>query len=449
MLQGCFRIYGDIGRTETERSRSERSYRFKAPAARARRVAPSPLASVPYSIYNYHVPLYARATSYTAGAKPPPLWSRPDPALAAAGIEGELVVARVRAFAMALLLIAPTWNLMHASEDPVHVAGFSVTLAAALVSWGILWALRHGRWRPWIGFASSAFDISMVSLALTSFLVVGSPMVALNSKVTFEMYFLAITATSLRYDARICMLAGLLAMAQYGGLWAFSAAGFDLHAPKFVAAAGPYLPVDIWTRLILLGIATVLAVMLVRRAQRLLYLAARDRLTGVYNRGHFDRAIVTAMELAGRSGAPLSLVILDIDHFKRINDEHGHASGDLTIRAVAAHLSRAMRRTDVVARYGGEEFVVLMPGIPPATARERIEALRQELAGQPLELGNGHTLTVSFSAGVAGSPDDRELETPDALLAAADFRLLAAKRDGRGRCYGPEIGAAELAGGMR
>ncbi|HEU5049663.1 MAG TPA: diguanylate cyclase [Gemmatimonadales bacterium] len=384
------------------------------------------------------MPPFARAASYTAGAKPPPLWSRPDPALAAAGIEGELVVARVRAFAMALLLIAPTWNLIHAAHDPVHIAGFSVTLTAALVSWGILWALRHGRWRPWIGFASSAFDVTMVSTALASFLVVGSPMVALNSKVTFEMYFLAITATSLRYDARICMASGLLAVAQYGGLWAFAESRFDLHAPRFVAAAGPYLPVDLWTRLILLGIATVLAVTLVRRAQRLLYLAARDRLTGVYNRGHFDRAIVTALELASRSGAPLSLAILDIDHFKRINDEHGHASGDLTIRAVAAHLSNAMRRTDVVARYGGEEFVVLMPGITPDVARERIEALRGELAARPLDLGNGHVLTVSFSAGIAGSPADGENATPDALLSAADMRLLAAKRDGRGRVYGTD-----------
>ena len=374
---------------------------------------------------------------YTAGAKPPPVWSRPDPALAAAGVEGELVVARVRAFAMVLLLIAPTWNILTRPDDPVHQAGFSVTLTAAIVSWWILWRLRRRRWRPWIGFASSAFDISMVSIALASFLVVGSPMVALNSKVTFEMYFLAITATSLRYDARVCMASGLLALAQYGGLWAFASARFDLHAAEFVAAAGPYLPVDIWTRLILLAIATVLAVTLVRRAQRLLYLAARDRLTGVFNRGHFDRAMATAMEIAGRSGDPLSLAILDIDHFKQINDVHGHVSGDLTIRAVARHLTNAMRRTDVVARYGGEEFVVIMPGTTPAVALERIESLRRQLAETPLDLGNGHVLTVSFSAGVAGSPDDAERTTPDELVSCADQRLLAAKRDGRGRCYGP------------
>ena len=102
---------------------------------------------------------------------------------------GEFVVARVRLLVMALLMLAPTWNLIHHPEDPIHVTGFSVTLAASIAALAIWLTLRRGRWWPWIGFASSAFDISMVSTALVSFLIVASPMVALNSKVTFEMYF--------------------------------------------------------------------------------------------------------------------------------------------------------------------------------------------------------------------------------------------------------------------
>ena len=145
-------------------------------------------------------------------------------------------------------------------------------------------------------------------------------MVALNSKVTFEMYFLAVTATSLRYDARICLVAGLLALGEYGGLWAYAATHYDLYNPVYANESGPYSPVDLSTRLILLGIATILAVTIVRRAQRLLYLASRDRLTGLFNRGHFDRALRAAMESASRSGQPLSLAILDLDHFKQVND---------------------------------------------------------------------------------------------------------------------------------
>ena len=150
------------------------------------------------------MPAIIRSDRYTDGAAAPPLWARPDPALAAAGIEGEYVVARVRLFAMALLLIAPTYNIIRAPEVPIHVTGFAVTVAASIAALAI-----------WL---TSAFDVSMVSTALVTFLIVGSPLVALNSKVTFEMYFLAVVAASLRYDARICLFAGLLAVTQYGGL---------------------------------------------------------------------------------------------------------------------------------------------------------------------------------------------------------------------------------------
>jgi predicted signal transduction protein with EAL and GGDEF domain len=251
---------------------------------------------------------------------------------------------------MALLMIAPTWNITHYPDVPIHVTGFTVTLCASIAAVAIWAMLRRGRWRPWIGFASSALDVSMVSTALVTFLVVGSPMVALNSKVTFEMYFLAIVATSLRYDARVCLVAGALALTQYGGLWAYAASRYDLHDAAYAADSGPYIPVDLATRLILLGIATLLAVTIVRRAQRLLYLASRDRLTGLYNRGHFDRALGAAVEGAARSGQPLSLAILDLDHFKAINDQHGHAGGDRALCEVAQWLSRAMRRTDMLRR---------------------------------------------------------------------------------------------------
>ena len=373
---------------------------------------------------------------FTTGAAAPPLWARPDPALAAAGVEGEMVVARVRMVAMALLLIAPTWNIVHHPEDPVHRTGFAVTVAAALAAVAIWRFLRRGRWRPWIGFASSAFDVSMVSLALVSFLVVGSPMIALNSKVTFEMYFLAIVATSLRYDARICIVVGLLALGEYAGLWAHAAARFTLDDPAYVAAAGPYSRVDLSTRLILLGVATILAVTIVRRAQRLLYLASRDRLTGLFNRGHFDRALRSAMDRAGRDGQALTVALVDVDHFKRINDTYGHALGDRALLQTAQLLSRAMRRTDLVARYGGEEFALLLPGTGVESAVARIEALRREVAATPIDLGGGETLLINFSAGLAGIPDDAEATSPKALLSLADDRLLTAKRGGRGRCVG-------------
>jgi len=380
----------------------------------------------------------AISNSYSDGAAEPPIWSPPDPALAAAGIEGEFVVARVRLLAMALLLIAPTYNVIRDPAKPMFVTGFAVTFVGGIAAVAIWSALRRGRWRPWIGFASSTLDVSLVSFALVTFLLVSSPLQALNSNVTFEMYFLAILATSLRYDARICIVVGTIGMAEYGALWAYAGTRYDLHDPRYFTEAGPYAPVDLFTRLILLGISTLLAVTIVRRAQRLLYLAARDRLTGLYNRGHFDRTLAAAMEATTRDRQPLSLAILDIDHFKQINDVYGHALGDRALIEVASLLARAMRRTDMVARYGGEEFVILMPGTPRDSALLRLEALRQEVASSPIDLGENRKLIVNFSAGVAGTPADLMVISPKDLLSYADARLLAAKRAGRARCIGSD-----------
>ena len=235
----------------------------------------------------------------------PSFWQRPDPALAAAGIEGEWLVARVRLAAMALLLITPTWKVINYPEVPVFVWGFAITSTAGLAALAIWWFMRRGWWRPWLGFASSTLDVSLVTTALLTFVFVGSPLVALNSKVTFEIYFLAIVATSLRYDSRICITVGLLAVAQYGALWAFAALRYDLGDPLYAVGVGEHAVVDQITRLILLAAAVLLAYAIVRRAHRLLHLASHDRLTGVYNRAHFDLALGHEVTRAARRGGPL------------------------------------------------------------------------------------------------------------------------------------------------
>jgi diguanylate cyclase (GGDEF)-like protein len=165
----------------------------------------------------------------------------------------------------------------------------------------------------------------------------------------------------------------------------------------------------------------------------------RDSLTATYNRRYLDERLMALVgEPGGVGAAGIAVALLDVDHFKQINDTHGHAQGDRALCQVAEWLSRAMRRTDMVARYGGEEFVILMPGTSPEAALLRMDALRREIAGTPLELSDGRALTVDFSAGIAGTPGDAEATSPKALLTCADGRLLAAKRAGRGRCIGSE-----------
>ena len=272
-----------------------------------------------------------------------------------------------------------------------------------------------------------------MTTALVTFVFVGSPLVALNSKVTFEIYFLAIVATSLRYDERICIGVGLLAVAEYAALWAFAAFRYDLSDPVYAQGLGEYSIVDQTTRLILLLATVMLAYAIVRRAQRLLHLASRDRLTGVYNRGQYDVALEFEVSRAIEMGHELSVAVLDLDHFKNINDTFGHAAGDRVLVEVAARLARGMRATDMIARYGGEEFAILFPQTNRAAAAVRVETLRAQIAAFPILTSQGEELTITCSAGIAELP----LDGLDAgtLLARADQRLMAAKRAGRDRSH--------------
>ena len=303
----------------------------------------------------------------SSGNVPIPHW--PPPASKANGWSPGCAVA------MALLLITPTWKLIQYPDVPVFVWGFWVTFVAALAALAIWWALRRGLWRPWLGFASSALDVSLVTTALVTFVFVGSPLVALNSKVTFEIYFLAIVATSLRYDRRICV--ERRSARRRGVRRVVGVRGVSLRPRRSGVRSGrrrargdrPDYPPH------LLAAAVVLAYAIVRRAQRLLHLAARDRLTGVYNRGQFDLALAREAELATRHGQLLTIAVFDVDHFKRINDTLGHAAGDCALVEIAPRLAAGMRATDVVARYGGEEFAVLFPQTGRDAARA-VEALR-------------------------------------------------------------------------
>ncbi|WP_449066542.1 histidine kinase N-terminal 7TM domain-containing diguanylate cyclase, partial [Planomonospora algeriensis] len=157
--------------------------------------------------------------------------------------------------------------------------------------------------------------------------------------------------------------------------------------------------------------------------------AVRDALTGLHNRRFLMEALGREMRSAVGSGESLSVALLDIDHFKQINDRYGHGAGDQVLMRFAKLVGGRVRVDDVVARYGGEEFVIVFPGASGEQALERVEAIRVWVAAGRVPAG-GHTLSVSFSAGVAalsGGMDAGE------LLHAADEALYAAKRAGRNR----------------
>lgn len=158
--------------------------------------------------------------------------------------------------------------------------------------------------------------------------------------------------------------------------------------------------------------------------------AIRDSLTGCFNRRYLDETLERELSRSRREGYPLSLVILDLDHFKQINDTYGHQAGDQALVVLAETLRADIRHEDVLCRYGGEEFIILMPHMPLATAAERAEAWRQKIADIRVPFGK-FELTFTTSAGVAAYPDHGK--TPDELSQSADLALYLAKNGGRNR----------------
>lgn len=158
--------------------------------------------------------------------------------------------------------------------------------------------------------------------------------------------------------------------------------------------------------------------------------AQRDALTGVFNRRYLVEVLERELAQAQRQGLPLSLMLMDLDHFKRVNDTHGHQVGDEVLRGAAALLSGHVRAGDVVCRYGGEEFLLLLPGMPEAQAVERAECCRRELAERTITVGPAE-VRVTVSIGVVTFPVHGD--SAASLIQAADRALYVAKREGRDR----------------
>jgi hypothetical protein len=212
-----------------------------------------------------------------------------------AAASGELLVARVRLFVVTLLtliLVLPGWD---AAVQWVALGTGALSLAWAV---GIL-ALVRVYYRSWLAFVSAAMDITMVSAGLLGLMLAGRPDAAVNSRVLFEAYFLALGYSALRYDWRVCAMSGLLAAAQYGLLMAFAQAHWQLEdlgrGPDGVFSWNVQI-----ARVLMLGAASVLSATLVLRGQRLRHASALDRLTGLHNRGAFDERLAQEASRAWR-----------------------------------------------------------------------------------------------------------------------------------------------------
>jgi len=160
-------------------------------------------------------------------------------------------------------------------------------------------------------------------------------------------------------------------------------------------------------------------------------LSETDSLTGLYNRQHLTERLKRLLASSRRSGRKFAVLMLDLDHFKKLNDAYGHLVGDEALKLIADILRHTLRKRDYAARFGGEEFLVLLPGADARRGEEIAERLRSVIAGKPLQLEDA-TLKITLSIGLAVYPEVGN--DVDSLIRAADDALYKAKDAGRNRC---------------
>jgi len=195
-----------------------------------------------------------------------------------------------------------------------------------------------------------------------------------------------------------------------------------------------------------LGVIASFAVENAVNRARLLRSGFTDVLTGWNNRRYLFVRLAEELARTRRDGKTLVCLMLDIDHFKRVNDTWGHAAGDVVLQEIAQRIESQVRKSDVAARYGGEEFVVLLPNTGVESAALLAERIRKAVAGTPFDLPNGESIDITVSIGIASVKPGRDVvdlkTVGESLLARADVALYAAKSAGRDRVTVEAVEAA-------
>lgn len=359
-----------------------------------------------------------------------PLFAAPDEIMIEYGVGGELLVARLRAVLSVLILPMPL--VVAATGGKLAEALIGLAAAVFVNIMAQIWlalAKRRGR-HPWLPYATGIYDITATTAVLT-LLALGDPVSGMNSLVVWNFYLIAIALTALRSDGRLVFCVGALSILQYGMLvWAIFG---------FAPGGAPLLSIDYGSasvasqieRLILLLMMTLLTAVMVYRMQRLVEMSGSDSLTGLPNRTWLLQGMPRVFETIRNEGGSLTLALLDLDRFKRINDEIGHRDGDRAIRHFAAAVSEILQEKERLVRIGGQEFVLLLH-CPIGSAWERLDSLRRAMGEHPfLSERRGDPQVLAFSGGLAAYPQDGG--DVSALLGSADRRLQIAKHEGRNR----------------
>jgi diguanylate cyclase (GGDEF)-like protein len=352
----------------------------------------------------------------------------PDEIMLEVGAGGEILLARLRLAISVLLMLLPVINYVSggtAYESLVGLGGVGLVLLLSQI-WLIL-AQQRRRYH-WLPFVSAAFDVSLVSFVLLM-LALNSPPSGLNSMVVWCFYPITILGTALRNDGRVTLLTGGLSIVEFLALAAFFVG--TSSGPLVSAEYGTVEVSSLLQRALLLLVVTVTTFTIVFRMQRLVQMSGTDGLTGLPNRTYLKHLVPQILVDAQAEGQSLCLGLIDLDHFKRINEELGHPAGDRALRHFVDTLRLELGRDEPLIRVGGEEFVLIL-NQPLGAAWERMDALRRRVQAHAFVPDEGvEARPLTFSAGLACSPQDA-LDV-SGLMRAADLRLRAAKKLGRNR----------------
>lgn len=351
-----------------------------------------------------------------------------DEILLELGADGEVLLARLRLLIAMLLILLPGINYYSGGAPYESLVGFTGVGLAVLLSQAWLTMARRRRRYRWLPYVSAGFDVSVVSLVLL-LLAFHEPAAGLNSVVVWGCYPLAVLATALRNDARVTLFCGSLAVVEFLGISAFFFA--SSQQPIFSPDYGTVYASNQLQRALLLVATTVVTTLIVFRMQRLVQMSGTDGLTGLPNRSFLNHRVPRILADARAEGDTVCLALIDLDYFKRINDELGHQAGDRALRHVVETLRLELQRDEPLLRVGGEEFVLVLRQ-PLGSGWERMDALRRKLESSlftPEEGAEPRKLT--FSAGISCCPADSV--DVSGLMRSADIRLRAAKQAGRNR----------------
>lgn len=352
----------------------------------------------------------------------------PDVVMQDIGASGEVLWAQLRRLICAILMVLPLINAVTGGSVAETVIGLVFTSCALLASQGFLVLARQHRRLAWLPFVSAMYDVSTIS-AMLLILAQTEPAAGLNSMVVWACYPLSVLSSTLRNDVRVTLFAGVLAIVQFGALVAWYLLG-DHPLPVSVQY-GTVTWSNELERLVLLLASVVLCAMLALRMQKMVLISGTDGLTGLPNRSYLNLRVPTLIAEARAGDRSLCLVLIDLDHFKRINEEFGYLAGDRALRHTANTLRLELNRNEPLIRVGGEEFVLILDK-PIGAAWEYVDWLRRKLAAHPFDTEPGMAArTITFSAGLAACPQDAA--DLSSLFRCADRRLRAAKLAGRNR----------------